>query len=119
MPNLAMMETQNNKYINFPKLHKNTHLFIKSNLGTGKTQGVKKLIANYDTVLYISARKTFTHAIKQELGNFKSYLDIKEQLIKNTPKLIIQIDSINRVYDINSYQLVIFDEIESVLTHMT
>ena len=95
-------------------------------MGTGKTVLVHRWISAYfknANIIYISIRKTFTqdtYSKFKSLG-FASYEDINTPQIdsKLFPKLIIQIDSVHRIpkFQLQNYDLIIFDEIESILTH--
>ena len=98
---------------------------LKSPYDTGKTQLIKKMLTKYNPkkVLWISYRISLTNDIK---GNFKkygfqSYLDGNNY---ESNKLIIQLESLLNIVDgfideevqIPSYDLIIIDEIESVLS---
>ena len=98
---------------------------IKSPYDTGKTQLIKKIIKKYDPkkVLWVSYRISLTNDIKGNFKKygFKSYLDGYNY---NANKLIIQLESllnlsdgfIDEEIDVPSYDLIIIDEIESVLS---
>ena len=104
-------------------------LAIRSTYDTSKTTMVKKLLNEFDTtfkrVLFVSYRQTLTNDLH---GNFielkvKSYLDRMFQ----SDRLICQIESLEKIVgcqyafcdeiDIPSYDLVVLDEIESILNH--
>lgn len=100
----------------------NKSFVIKSPYGTGKTQLLIKLIREYDLkrVLYISYRKTLSNNI---YGSFYE-LQFEKYTDRNftADRFICQIDSLlkiisNETFEIPSYDLVIFDEIESTLNH--
>jgi len=95
---------------------------IKSPYGTGKTQLLIKLIREYGLkrVLYISYRKTLSNSI---FGSFYE-LQFEKYTDKNysADKFICQVDSLlkivnNESLELPSYDLVIFDEVESILNH--
>jgi hypothetical protein len=102
---------------------------LKSPYDTGKTQMLKKIIIKFNPpkILWISYRISLTNDIKFNFNdlNFKSYLDLDyeadrviiqlESLLKlsNNNKLFIDEDTI----EVPSYDLVIIDEIESILAH--
>ena len=100
-------------------------LAIKSPYNTGKTKLIEKIIREFrlDRVLFISYRQTLTQDI---YGNFKD-LGVKSYLDKvyQVDKLICQIESLKHllIKDVNgktripNYDLIILDEIESVLNH--
>lgn len=99
---------------------------IRSRMGTGKTQVLKKLItAKFDNkrILYLSHRQTFTHNIYGSLKelSFYNYLDSKQNLEAHD-RLILQIDSLPRLVGYENklyyYDLIVMDEIESLLAHL-
>lgn len=103
-------------------------LSIKSTYDTGKTSVVYKIIDEFNVkrVLFISYRQTLTNDL---YGNFKdlgveSYLDKKY----GADKVICQIESLHKLLPsldfiddeddlVPPYDLVIIDEIESILNH--
>ena len=97
----------------------------KSPMGTGKST-LLKMICKYKNrfknILVISYRKTLTsnHLDKLKDNDFVSYLDIKGSLY-NYKRVICQYDSIERLQNVDKeyrkYDLIIIDEIESVLNH--
>jgi hypothetical protein len=95
---------------------------IKSSYGTGKTRLLEKIVKEYDfkRVLYVSYRKTLTNDIYGSFVNlqFEKYTD------KNytADRFICQIDSLTKIINVvddnvPSFDLVILDEIESILNH--
>lgn len=98
-------------------------LLIKSQMGTGKTELVCDYIDKFkpQRILWISTRQTYTHNINERLAKYEfvNYLDDKENWIYK-PKVIVQLESLTKLektYRIRSYDLVILDEIESILYH--
>ena len=107
-------------------------LAIRSTYDTGKTTLIKKIITEFGDkfkrILFVSYRQTLTNELH---GNFyelkvNSYLDG----LYDSDRLICQIESLhkimNKIYafdnegvdiEIPSYDLVVIDEIESVLNH--
>lgn len=101
---------------------------IKSGMGTGKTQFLKKLIESKfasKRIIYLSHRQTFTSNIYgtfKELG-FHNYM-VKTDRLFEYDKIIIQIDSLTHLLKeedntIKSFDFVIIDEIESILNHLS
>jgi hypothetical protein len=102
-------------------------LNLKSPYDTGKTAMIKKILTTFTTqrILWLSYRKTLTCDI---YGNFKDFgfKDYQERDYQ-ADRLIIQLESILKIdssheclftdenYELNSYDLVIIDESESVL----
>lgn len=101
-------------------------LNIRSPYDTGKTQLIKKIINTFNPkkILWLSYRKTLTNDI---LGSFSVEFNFKDYQKKEfgADRLIIQLESIlklDSIMDIDSnvseypsYDLVIIDEIESIL----
>ena len=96
-------------------------LLIKSPYGSGKTRLLEKIINEYNPkrILFVSYRKTLTNDL---YGAFSKYGFEKYTNRKfHADRLICQIDSLNKINDFFSdfltYDLVILDEIESILNH--
>ena len=113
-----------NNVNNFFNNHEIKSLNIKSPYDTGKTQLLKKIIEKYNPIkiLFLSYRKTLTTDLLQSFKkyDFKDYQDGDYK----ADRLIIQLESLGHLTDdnyyddeiaINSYDLVIIDEIESIL----
>ena len=104
---------------------------LKAPYGTGKTQMLKKIFDTYNPkkILWLSYRKTLTNNIigaekfGEEYG-FKNY----QEGIYNTDRLMIQVESLSKLYSLMefvddneevceypSYDLVVIDEVESIL----
>lgn len=115
--------------INFFNSDEYKSLSLKSPYGTGKTQMIKKIIDTFECkkILWLTYRKTLTNNIiggekfGKEYG-FKSYQENKF----DAERLIIQLESIQKLsYNMDfvddehceypSYDLVIIDEVESIL----
>jgi hypothetical protein len=100
---------------------------IKSPYDTGKTQLVSRLIKVYEPrkILWLSYRKTLTSDIMGSFGGSFNFKDYQTSNCNEADRLIIQIESIGKLkpldmfldeeYEIPSYDLVIIDEIESIL----
>lgn len=101
-------------------------LSILSPYNTGKTTLIKNILAIYDPkrVLIVTSRQTLTNDL---YGNFESY-GVRSYMEKfyDADRIICQIESLPKLLDddpfvdtmeIPSYDLVILDEIESILAH--
>jgi len=103
-------------------------LNVKSCYGSGKTQLIKEILKKYEPkrVLWVSYRQTLTDNIEDEFikFGFKSYLG----RVYDADRQIIQLESIKHLKNdvildddearpIPYYNLVIVDEVESVLNH--
>tara|TARA_R110000868_G_scaffold163412_6_gene395633 strand:+ start:126 stop:3101 length:2976 start_codon:yes stop_codon:yes gene_type:complete len=101
---------------------------IKSPYDTGKTKLLTHIFKKYEPkrILWISYRKTLTNDI---LGSFSEQFGFKDYQRKeySANRLIIQLESLVKLkpsmmfvddeYEIPKYDLIIIDEIESVLSH--
>ena len=125
-----------NKYIDDWQTKDIKTLNIKSKYGSGKTQLLKNILTKYKPkrVLWLTYRQTLTDNIEDEFikFGFKSYLDH----ITDADRQILQLESIHKLYlnendeddefndnddekkrIIPKYDLIILDEIESILNH--
>ena len=105
----------------------NKSLSIKSPYNTGKTKLLSKIFTKYSPkrILWLSYRKTLTNDI---LGSFKDEFNFKDyqQGEYTADRLIIQLESLlklkpcmmfaNDEYEIPKYDIIIIDEIESILS---
>jgi len=99
---------------------------LKSPYDTGKTQLLSKIIkrfSQYKKILWLSYRKTLTSDILGSFGNQYNFVDYQTGNYK-ADRLIIQLESILKVEgkeifggcELPSYDLVIIDEVESILS---
>lgn len=96
-------------------------LIIKSHLGTGKTVCISDIIhgGSYRRVLIISPRKSYTHSQQGSMTDFTTYLDNPFGDLAHVPRLIIQVESLHRIgAGFQKYDLVILDEVESILNQL-
>ena len=108
-------------------------LCIKSAYGTGKTFTFKSLLREnpkFKKVLFLTYRQSLAYSLEVELATeygFKSYIN-KDTNCKNTDRLICQLDSIGKTtsydillqnLDINYYDLIVLDELEGLLNHLS
>lgn len=103
-------------------------IHVKSHLGTGKTTVIKHFIRKHPHLhcLYLAPRISFAHDIYASLEpiGFKLYSKIKPQKLleeSSAPiRIISQLESIHKFHSfIDKFDLVIIDEIESVLSNLT
>lgn len=99
---------------------------IKSPYDTGKTQLLTKIFKKYkqERILFLSYRKTLTSDLMYSFDEF-GFKDYRDANCKETNKLIIQLESINKIkpsflfvdeeFEIPKYDLIIIDEVESIL----
>lgn len=96
-------------------------IILKSHLGTGKTVAISDIIRNggYKRILIVSPRKSYTYAQQGSLTEFTSYLDHFYGDLAHISHLIIQVESLHRIgNEFQKYDLVILDEIESILNQL-
>lgn len=111
-----------NAIINFFEDEKIKGFNLKSPYNTGKTQLIKRILNTYNPikVLWLSYRKTLTNDILFNFENDYNFMDYQKNLC-NADRLVIQLESIYKIPIINnevpSYDLVIIDEVESILNH--
>lgn len=98
-------------------------LMVRAEMGHGKTVQTMKLLkeGKYNRVLIITPRISFAMGIHQEIlssdiEGFTSYRD-KGFAIKGD-KIIVQCESLHKIAYENEYDLIILDEVESILYQM-
>ena len=98
-------------------------LCIKATVGIGKTNTLytflnKNLHKKYNSCLFISFRRSLCKKYEQDLPLFTNYENINtnEYNSNEFPYLICQMDSVKKIR--GHYDLIIFDEICSTLTHL-
>ena len=118
----------NMKYLNADifKNHLDKKLLcVQSEKGTGKTYNLLKALFDsgkdkeFESILFLSSRRTFGIKLLSELKkyDFKLYSDIKHKYI-DEKRIICQIDSLLRL-ELDSYDLIIVDECESLARYLT
>jgi hypothetical protein len=122
--NAIIIDTQylNNNIIFNEKLYsfKKT-LLVKSAMNTGKTQIVCDYIDKFKPkrILWISTRQTYSHNVLERIKKlgFINYLDDKKDFYLKD-KIVVQLESLHKLeqgFNIGMFDLVILDEIESIL----
>lgn len=112
-----------NKFINENELKT---LSIKSCMNTGKTRFLIRLINNnnkiFGRILFLTHRKDFSNVMYEiyKKNNFCHYIFDKEK-IYYSDRVIVTIDSLHKILDYSdeSYNLIVLDEIESLLNHFS
>ena len=97
---------------------------IRANMGTGKTYANSQVVSNLLTenpnarVLVISMRISLAKKYMKDYPNFTCYLtDMKKPL--NDDRLICQLDSLHRIRNNTRFDMVVIDEVDQSLRHMT
>ena len=102
-------------FINNNKFHCFT---VSSPYGTGKTKFIHDIIKKYQPkkVLYVSYRRALCDYISSDFKN-ENFENYKNKHFDSN-RIVIQLDSINKLQN-DYYDLVICDEIESILMHLS
>ncbi len=103
--------------------NKNSIIHIKSHLGSGKTTIIKQFIKNNPSIkkiLYFAPRILFARDIFNDLQDydFKLYNKLKKHEYTTTDRIIIQLESLWKIGN-QQFDLIVIDEIESVLKQLT
>jgi hypothetical protein len=114
----------NNQNLSEYDFHGKKVLIIHSNVKTGKTKKLKEFLNKNDglhNIVIISFRILFSIELKEKFPNFTNYLDIKtkQYSLKKTEKIIIQLDSLHKLIIDVKPDILILDEIESVLNQFS
>ncbi len=114
--------TDTSRYLNSEYLKtEKKHLIIHAKMGAGKTQGTKQIIkeGKYKSCLFLSSRQTFANFVKGEFKNFDNYIDICSENIENSNYLIISMESLQKINVNKKYELIVCDEIETLLSNLS
>lgn len=132
--NIIFKDDNNNdtQFINYNQVidyfQDTKYRFIKSGLGTGKTTFISKHIENCNDkrIIFFTMRQSLAHSINNDFSNygFTNYLNKDSKINYIDPRIIISIDSINKIaiddeFNIKPYDIVICDEICSLLNHFS
>jgi len=98
------------------RLNKTDILCIRSNMGTFKTQNLKKLFSKYRRILMTTFRRSLASEFENIFGEygFKNYEDFDGKI--KGQRIICQIDSLHKVR--GEFDLVIHDELVGTLLHL-
>lgn len=113
------------KYVGYINFDINDTIFIKSNMGSGKSTSVVNYIkmTKPKRFLIISCRKSLTYSICEKLESnnidVDNYLKLKKEKIKLSNKLIISPDSIYKIeIPLKKYDLIWIDEATSLMRYI-
>lgn len=127
-PVLSDSITCNQRYVEIAPIARDAKtVFLRSQLGTGKTEAVLRLIKEkrYRRVLYLSFRKTFSQALAARfasVGDVMLYSDLRGALYHAQPDgthkdmIVCQVEALARYQD--TPDLLVVDEWESLLSQM-
>ena len=111
------------KQIPFIDLEKDTTLYLQANMGIGKTIEIRRYLQEEQfigkSVIFISYRVFLCSEYKKNFGDlgFKDYRDLTaNNTDEDYKKVIVCFDSLAR-FQGRKYDVVILDEIDSVLSH--
>lgn len=95
---------------------------IRSPLGTGKTELVKRVIQALDqretaSVLVITHRQALARDIADRLG-LECYLDIPDYMLSSAHRLVISYNSLHKIGTRRQWDLVVIDELEQFHQHL-
>jgi len=108
-------------------LDDNKFMILYAYLGRGKTTAIKRMILEkkYERYLFLSPRVSFSLFISQEfeIDNYTDALldkdDINRVNISKSNKLIISVESIQKIKIDNNYQCIFLDESEAILNQFS
>ena len=113
---LSKIITKNEVYDRTTFSFEDSQIFIKANIGSGKTTQLLNYIKDKNDVIYVTPRVTLADEFYDKLKNdgYQHYQDVKD--FSKTNKLIIQIDSLFKTEF--PYKIAVFDEIETTLSYL-
>jgi hypothetical protein len=84
-------------------------VFVKGNMGCGKTEKIKSIVPLYNKIVFVSSKRSLAYDFHNKYPEFELYDDLKGTIdIDIHNKVIIQVDSLNRL--IGKVDLFIIDE---------
>lgn len=94
--------------------------FIQAGMGCGKTTMLGKYIVNHPgkSILLVTPKRTQATMFKEKFGeyDFVDYRDIKEHIIINESRVIIQLESLGRLR--RHFDIVVFDEAHEIVNQI-
>ncbi len=96
-------------------------LIMHASMGGGKTTSIVRMLKKYgyESCLFFSTRQTFAHFVSGEFKEFYNYLLKDEEDINQKNKIIISLESLYKIDDSNRYDMIVCDEIETLLTNFS
>jgi hypothetical protein len=90
-------------------LNKYDTVFVKGNMGCGKTEKIKSIVPLYSKIVFVSSKRSLAYDFHNKYPEFELYDDLKGTIdVDVHNKVIIQVDSLNRL--IGQVDLFIIDE---------
>jgi hypothetical protein len=92
-------------------------LVLKSNMGTGKTFGLREIFGDYKRILIVTFRRTLGRKYIEDFkkDGFKFYLDKSFKGEITGDRIVVQVDSLQKVF--GEFDLLFLDEIKYVNQH--
>jgi len=90
-------------------LNKYDTVFVRGNMGCGKTEKLSSLFLLYEKIAFVSSKRSLGYDFKNKHPEFELYDDLKGTIdTEKHNKIIVQVDSLHRV--IGELELLIVDE---------
>ena len=90
-------------------LNKYNTVFVKGNMGCGKTEKILSVVPLYSKIVFVSSKRSLAYDFHNKYPEFELYDDLKGTIdVDVHNKVIIQVDSLNRL--IGQVDLFIIDE---------
>lgn len=96
-------------------------LIMHASMGGGKTTSIVRMLKKYgyESCLFFSTRQTFAHFASGEFKEFYNYLLKDEEDINQKKKIIISLESLYKIDKFKKYDMIVCDEIETLLTNFS
>ncbi len=90
-------------------------------MGKGKSQLIHRVLENpeYKRSIYLSARQTFAFSTKGEFKDFTNYIGASSESLAESNNIIISLESLLKIPEDAVFDLVICDEIETLLMNFS
>jgi hypothetical protein len=110
-------KTYDAKYVEEYPFEKYDMMVMRSRMGSGKTTAMKTCLDKYkpESVLFISSRIIYSYNMSSEFKDYEIYNYKTISDLNSVEKLFCSLESIHRINEDNCYDLIILDEIETIL----
>lgn len=115
------LKTYEAKYVEEYPIDDYNIMVMRSRMGSGKTTAMKKALDSYkpDSVLFLSSRIIYSYNMGQEFKDYGFFNYKKVDDFNNVDKLFSSLESIHKVNDENEYDIIILDELETLLNNLS
>lgn len=100
-------------------------VLIKSPIGTGKTELIKRLVEQFNQLHGREPRLCLASHLKNLVGNIGhrmdilSYSDLERQYLPSLPQVVTTLNSLHKLNPLDQhYDIVVLDEVEQALRHL-